>query len=231
MRNLALLLFVLPAAALGQDFCTGLSREVPVDRTVASTSPLSNFMRFPGSVLHESYRLVNAAIEQENSPPRGICPESCAVATNPLFVFRSAPAKLIHNYSDAATCAKLEVETSSNPIQYKDRCLPDVDGVVDYVSSLLRGKGRDGEDLYQRCPGNCAPRLVAYVRHSESGLVVDSHVVCGHASDRRENAYDLSINLKWSCRSSEAARGAAGEVFENSMVSGALLSSNNPFYE
>ena len=59
----------------------------------------------------------------------------------------------------------------------------------------------NGEDLYERCPGMCTPRYTYVIRDAgdDSGLVVDTEVVCGHARDRGDNSYSLEYALRWTC--------------------------------
>ena len=75
-----------------------------------------------------------------------------------------------------------------------------IDDLTNWIMDFTRGKGADGESLYEQCPGKCSPQYTWWIDPDETGLTVKARAVCGLPRDRDGNKYHLSTALEASPR-------------------------------
>ncbi len=206
LRILLSLLFFLPLSADGEEngfpvgSCSSESKQVEVGERLASASTYANYWKKEGSVSFETEGLFQKAEDQypEISKPEGICPEQCGAST-PLFLFESIPNKRKESYEEYEKCAALLKDTEQDPIVYERRTFATRDEAIEWYQDLTRGKGDDGEDLYDRCDGSCSPAYETIATKEGESVVVSSRIVCGHARDKSDNQYLLRASFVWVC--------------------------------
>jgi hypothetical protein len=189
------------ASADGAGRCSAITVEVPVAEVVASSGFVSNLLGTSSSL--SSGEEITAA-----RPPAGLCPAQCAPPEAPLVVVRSTPTAFLDDYSERALCARRLEETLKEPLRFERQTLGSAAEIESWVTDFVRGKGEHGEDLYRMCEGRCSPQYVWIISRDESDseLVVDTQVTCGHARDKDVGLYELSYGLRWTCRDGTATK-------------------------
>jgi hypothetical protein len=191
----------LPALAAGD--CGSAYVDVPGTSALGSASMWANARSASDSLKVQSRTLLEQATANRKlvAPPESGCATGCKPAGPPLVVFRSVPNKFRVDYSDAGVCKKLEAQTRTAPFRYGGKTFASLDELNSWFSDFSQGDGPDGEDLYQRCSGNCSPQytnVIDVTTNSKLNLFAD--VVCGPARDKSDNQYRLSIAYRFACR-------------------------------
>ena len=196
----------LVSSALADQDCSKDYEEILVESKVTTAATWANFRNKPGSLSYESNRLMKLALANEPkakvesmSPPK--CATGCVRSSSPIAVFRSIPMLYLQDYSDRKTCEGLLEKTQVSPLSYKNRNFPTEDSLNDWFQDFSQGKGKDGSDLYAKCSGDCSPQYTYFiVPNPKSGSYsVNAEVLCGHARDKSDNNYKLSLSYRWSC--------------------------------
>ncbi len=197
----SLLPLLLPIVTLAGNECESYSREIPLRSTVSSAAVLANVLRLPSSLISESGKMLSEAEDElpRADRPGDLCPAHCSLPESPRIVFHSAPRKTLVDYDQYGQCEARLNETRERPLLYDDREFANVDKFVSWLKKFTRGNGRDGEDLYERCDGKCSPTYTYRIDRDGEKIVVDTEVVCGHARDRKDDQFDLSSSLLWTC--------------------------------
>ena len=98
--------------------------------------------------------------------------------------------------------------TTKNPIEYRKTNFASIEAINTWFSDFSQGKGKDGENLYQRCDGLCSPQYTTIIEEKERGSYdVHAQVVCGPARDKNDNNYNLELFLRWTCEKPRVVRG------------------------
>ncbi len=183
------------------DGCAAFRVEVPVASAVATAAVLPNLLNSGKSVRAESSRLLSeaGATIEKAVPPDGICPADCVPGERPRVIFRSEPRSVLGSYQHSDRCGALLEETSQQPLEFERRTFDSADALSTWVEEFARGKGSEGQALYDRCEGKCSPRYEWTIARDGELFVLDTRVVCGHARDRSDNEYELSYGLLWTC--------------------------------
>ncbi len=207
-----LLCAVLAGSAMADsaDSCSAFSIDVPIAEVVASSAFVPNLMGLSNSLRSASSRLLTEACTDlsKAEPPAELCPDHCELPDAPLVILRSIPTAFLRNYHDQARCEQQLETTSRTPLLFERQVFGSPEQLGEWVGEFVRGKGDHGEDLYARCDGKCSPQYLWIISRAapEEELVVDTRVTCGHARDRGVNEYQLSYQLRWTCRNGAARR-------------------------
>ena len=68
-------------------------------------------------------------------------------------------------------------------------------------NEFSQGKGKEGKELYRKCPGSCSPQYDnnLEIDRGSNAMKVTASVVCGHARDKDDNTFMLVAMLKTEC--------------------------------
>jgi hypothetical protein len=102
-------------------------------------------------------------------------------------------------YEDSPSCQKLLEATKQQPISYSNREFNTQDDAEEWYNDLTQGDGTDGEDLYNRCPGQCSPSYTSIIHRRNGKFLITTSIICGHARDKDDNQYRLTSSLRWMC--------------------------------
>lgn len=189
--------------AFGQDAnkCSSAVRDVRMESTQATASFFANEGNKPGSIRYESGAILEKADNGLASAqkPADLCPQGCTLPDKPVIVFRAIPQKFLTSYSDYNKCQKLLEETEKTPFEY-NKDFSSMSEVESWFSDFSRGKGADGQNMYDRCSGQCSPQYEFFIADTNGKLALDADVVCGHARDKDNNMYDISYSYRWQCQ-------------------------------
>lgn len=204
LYGIILLVFLIQAGlAFGEesDKCSSAVKTVKMESTQATASFFANERNKPGSIRYESGAILEKADSGLASAekPGGLCPAGCTLPEKPVIVFRAVPQKFLTDYSDYNMCQKLLEQTEKAPFEY-NKDFSSMPQVQSWFSDFSRGKGPDGQNMYQRCSGQCSPQYEFFIVNTNGKLALDADVVCGHARDKNNNMYDISYSYKWQCR-------------------------------
>lgn len=182
--------------------CAPLNKEVSVRAVVASAGFFANLRNADYSVgyvtdalLRES-EVAAARLSAVESDCRPNCPNAVVA-----IVFSSVPNITLREYDERARCEVLLEKTRRHPIQFLDRSFNGRDEFEDWYKDLTQGDGKDGESLYEQCPGRCSPQYSSTIVKRGEKLVVSTSVVCGHARDKDDDQYVLRSAVRWICSS------------------------------
>lgn len=182
--------------------CGTHAQEQIMGSVQATASLFANMRNAEGSIRFESSKIFSKylSLAKTAPPPPSLCPEPCKPSSSPLVIFSSSPNKTLDNYDEVEECSKFLVNTQNNPLIYPNRIFNSTDELSQWFNDFSQGKGVDGEDLYEKCPGLCTPALTAKISIAGSSYKVDTSVICGHARDRDDNSFVLKYGFKWSCQ-------------------------------
>ncbi len=173
-------------------------------KSLASASTWANIRGAEGSIAATAKSLLDAAHgELKNAERPEACSALCDSNTNlPNIVMEVIPNKYRSDSSDNARCAELLKLTEKSPLVFSDRKFPTIDAVNKWFSSFSAGRGPEGKELYDKCPGDCSPRYRNIIRETPDGFLLDSVVVCGMPRDKSDDQYWIQYSYEWSCKSS-----------------------------
>ena len=205
MRRMAVGLFltlVANSATWAAPKCAPLNKEVPVRSVVASAGFFANLRNADYSVQYVTDALLR---ESEVAAARLIAAESSCQHECPqpvvAIVFSSVPNITLGEYDERDRCEAFLTKTRHHPIQFPGRSFNGRDDFEDWYSDLTQGDGKDGESLYEQCPGRCSPQYSSQIFKRGEKLVVSTSVVCGHARDKDDDQYVLRSAVRWICPS------------------------------
>ena len=188
------------AFAQDADKCSSAVKTVKMESTQATASFFANEGNKPGSIRYESAAILEKADNGLSSAqkPADLCPAGCTLPDKPVIVFRAIPQKFLTKYSDYNMCQKLLEQTEKTPFEYNKE-FSSMSGVESWFSDFSRGKGTDGQNMYEKCSGQCSPQYEFFIVDTNGKLALDADVVCGHARDKDNNMYDISYSYEWVC--------------------------------
>jgi hypothetical protein len=114
-------------------------------------------------------------------------------------IFDSVPNERLVEYSEREQCEKLLEESERNPLRYDHREFETPENAKKWYRDLTQGNGKDGKDLYNRCPGRCSPSYSSIVSFKGDQLSVSTSAICGHARNKDDDQYRMKTALKWVC--------------------------------
>lgn len=167
---------------------------------LASASVLSNAANRKGSLRFESSALLTEALTQLDSSEAAPCPAECPKRSGAVSL-KTVPHAFLSDYSDAPLCAEHLAQTSAAPLLYENRSFANLEELNTWVGDFSQGKGTDGKDLYQRCPGDCSPQFEYEItKPTPAAISATARVICGPARDKADNQYDLHVLTSAACR-------------------------------
>ena len=187
--------------ALAQAPCTPPQQDISIRTTLASAGFFDNLRNSDDSIRYQMDQLLSQSearareLGQQKSP----CVSPSCGSPVVAVVFSSAPNITLPEYEDSPSCQKLLEATRQQPIVYKDRDFDTQDEADEWYNDLTQGDGPDGEDLYNRCPGQCSPSYSSVIYRTSGKFIVTTSIICGHARDKNDNQYRLSSSLRWMC--------------------------------
>ncbi|MEN9846298.1 MAG: hypothetical protein RIS36_1445 [Pseudomonadota bacterium] len=187
--------------ALAQSPCAPSQQDTFIQATVASAGFFDNLRNSDDSIRYQMDHLLSLSesraheLRQHMSPCRSPSCGSPVIAV----VFTSTPNLTLPEYEDFPSCQKLLEATRQQPIVYKDREFNTQEEAKEWYNDLTQGDGTDGENLYDRCPGQCSPSYSSVIYRARGKFLVTTSIICGHARDRDDNQYRLSSSLRWIC--------------------------------
>jgi len=195
----AVLMF-LPYVVLADPLCAPTNTDIPVRQATASAGFFANLRNSSDSINYLTDELLNQAEARAGELLKrdAACSRSCAETTIAV-VFRSVPRLTLSGYGESDRCDQLLHQTTQQPIVFNKKLFDSKDDAQDWYEDLTQGDGEDGSVLYTRCPGRCSPSYTSVIYKQSSKYVVTTSVVCGHARDKDDDLYNLSVALRWVC--------------------------------
>jgi hypothetical protein len=168
----------------------------------ASADTFKNIRSADGSLKAESKKMVERALQDvDGKRPAGFsCAAGCSVRSEVIFIVR--PAQYQTDYSDEEHCAALLKETSGAAISFPKKSFTgesSVEDLTEWIGQFSQGKGEEGSKLYDKCDKSCSPSFRYSIDKTDSGISLLPSSVCGHARDKSDNNYDLSVTFHYSC--------------------------------
>jgi hypothetical protein len=191
----------LPGVAEQQNTCSDVYFEQELQKAKATAATWANLRNHEGSLNYESAALLNDACQNlaKASAPGHSCPPGCSFVGSPKIVFSSVPSKYLQQYSEKERCDEYLSTTTKEPLMFENKRFSNSQSLSEWFSDFSRGKGKDGELLYELCPGKCSPRYRSFIEKQGNGYLLSAHVLCGPARDKDDNNFDLSVTYRWDC--------------------------------
>lgn len=193
--------FFQPSSVLAEDACSKSFRDIEGKSTLGSASTWANLRGSEESIKAKIKVLLDDAAKGRSSAqaPESFCPTGCDTAKEPMIVFRSIPNKFNSDSSDDAQCRALFTKTKQNPLKYSGNKFGNLEDLNSWFGDFSQGKGKQGGDLYDKCPGDCSPQYFNTIDITGKSYVLNSDVICGPARDKSDNQYKLSVAYRWTC--------------------------------
>lgn len=202
-RLLAIVGLCVALPAWSQPHCGSDHVDVIKERASGTADSVANLRKSRDSLQVQLSRLLRNAqdqVTQAKPPSAQACPTTCRPTGQPNRIVVSViPKKFLNDYADAQKCAALLEQTSKRPLRFGPRRAHSQEELTSWLSDLSRGKGRDGEALYDKCSGKCSPRYFIDAAQDGKELVATVEVVCGPARDKTDNTYVIASAYRWSC--------------------------------
>lgn len=183
-----------PVASCGEG-----AREVPLTEETGSAGIMYNLAEHPKSIRAVAARLLTEALDARETDRGETCAAGCAPVRRPEIVYRVGPRTFLPTPEQQQLCLSLERDTQAKPLAFPDQEFETVDDLNAFVMEFSQGRGELGKQLYAQCGGNCSPRYTFRIAPGDSGLQVETRVVCGLARDRRSEDYTVSTAMLHRC--------------------------------
>ena len=182
--------------------CRPTQHDLVVEIKTASADVLPNLFNSEGTIRYEFERMLTNADQMFliAQAPKNICNQRCNTSKEPEIVFSSKPKKFLKNYRGAEKCAALHQESTVTPIHYRDLNFENLEDFLNWFEDFSQGRGTAGKDLYQRCGGACSPQYQTVLSKQNAEYLANISVVCGHARDKLDNDYEVTVAYRWNCR-------------------------------
>lgn len=177
------------------------SQIVMIGEVTASAGAVDNWRNLEGSLKFESNRMLALAESKAAEILSSKGTEWCQGRVVQTIVFQATPSKHLEGYSDHAECVKLLRDTTAKPIVFAEMQTSSAAQFAAWFTEFSQGKGKEGKELYRKCPGSCSPQYDNYleIEHGGKAMKVTSSVICGHARDKGDNTFKLVSMLKTEC--------------------------------
>lgn len=172
---------------------------VPLADEMGSVGLMKNLAEHPESMKAVASRLLQDAVENTEFLAPSACTDGCADDVRAEIVYEVQPIAFLPKDKQQQICLDLEESTSIKPMQFGPNVFPSVDALNKWINDFTRGKGDDGEKLYDACGANCSPRYTFYIGRNGEELTVKSDVLCGLARDKAEDNYKVSTKIRQTC--------------------------------
>jgi hypothetical protein len=180
--------------------CNGHTADVIVRFEQATANLYSNVIKSDGSlrsVLEKVLTYANAEISKAK-PPADLCPYSCTAVREPGYVVSTVPKERLRGYENEHYCADMKARTEANPI-YTAKDFSSIEQFSSWFNDYSRGNGEDGKKLYSQCDADCSPEYRTAITRNAKSLSAKVQVVCGHARDKSDNSYVVTLIARFSC--------------------------------
>lgn len=155
------------------------SSEHSLGDAIGSAGTWGNLRNNKGSLRFETKNLLDKNLE--------------LVDSSISLIMSSTPREYLTSYSNQEYCAELENKTTKKPLEYS-RSFNSPDELNVWISDFSQGKGEEGSDLYKKCDRDCSPQYNYIISEDENKtLKVTAEVICGHARNKSNNEYQLSL--------------------------------------
>ncbi len=166
-----ILLLLLPAFTIHAE---------PIQRVTASAGVISNMRNSENSIKFKSNQLLTDAFTK----------------TNELIIFTSVPTTFLEGEKDDnnVSCDTRFTETQSSPLVYIKNDFKNKDDLINWISNFSQGDGKEGNDLYKKCSGDCSPQYSYKITRNTAGnFSLTASVICGKARNKSDDLYELTI--------------------------------------
>lgn len=197
--------FITPKAE--SEECTPANISEQVESEQASAGFFANLRGARKSIRVKAGTILESTrVKQSNINPSHACSASCMADPNPKIVFKAAPNMRLFEYEDHEKCAELAKQTRTAPFTWNNLPLGDYEEFAEHFSDFSRGKGKYGEELYEKCDGSCSPQYEIHITSKPGApTVADVSVLCGHERDKDDDMFTLTTLLEWQCVKKEPA--------------------------
>lgn len=185
--------------ASSQDMCPTEPKLVPVANEIGSVGLMKNLAEHPESIRAVAGRLLKSAVENTEFLAPSACTGACSSKVKAEVVYEVQPMVFLANEKQQQICLDLEKSTQANPMRFGPKSFPDVEALHQWINDFTRGKGDDGEKLYNDCGANCSPRYQFFISKDGEALEVRSDVLCGLARDKDEENYQVATSIRQTC--------------------------------
>jgi len=173
---------------------------VPLADEHGSVGLMKNLAEHPESIRAVAGRLLKSAVENTEFLAPSACTDGCSDNVKAEIMYEVQPIAFLAQADQQQICLDLEKSTSKSPMHFGPKTFPSVDGLHQWINDFTRGKGDDGEKLYDACGANCSPRYTFFIeRNADEELKVTSDVLCGLARDKSEDNYKVSTKIRQTC--------------------------------
>lgn len=190
---------VVPDGAAPVASCEEAAREVPLVEETGSAGIMYNLAEHPKSIRAVAARLLTQALDAREAGGGATCAAGCTPVRRPEIVYRVAPMSFLPKPEQQQLCLSLERDTQARPLAFPDQEFETVEELNAFVMEFSQGRGELGKALYAQCGGNCSPRYTFRIAPGDSGLKVETRVVCGLARDRKSEDYSVSTAMLQRC--------------------------------
>jgi hypothetical protein len=182
--TVAFLLVFLPSLAFSDSGMAEKCNEGQeiLGESVGNANTWDNLRNNEGSLRFETTKLLTSGLDI-------LAPEVSLKMT-------SIPAKHKDNYRNEEYCGSKYEKTKETPITYSNKKFSSPEDLNAWISDFSQGKGDDGKSLYKKCDKDCSPQYSYLITKEGEDLLVDAHVVCGHARDKNDNTYLLNLSCE-----------------------------------
>ena len=164
-----------------------------------SVGLMKNLAEHPESIRAVAGRLLKSAVENTEFLAPSACTEGCADNVKSAIVYEVRPIAFLPEDKQEQVCLNFEKTTKATPMTFGPKTFPSVEGLHAWINDFTRGKGDDGEKLYEACSANCSPRYTFFIEKTGEELTVTSDVLCGLARDKDEEFYQVSTKIRHTC--------------------------------
>ena len=174
------LVLFLPGLALSEELECHNDKHI-IGSIEASAGTWVNLRNNKGSLRYETNRLLSKGLDYLD---QGID-----------LKFSSVPAKFKTEYRNYEYCEKKLDKTSEENITFDNQEFKSFDEMQEWITEFSKGKGAQGEELYELCDKDCSPQYEYEISKDQNGLIsIKPYVICGHARDMSDNMYKLSLS-------------------------------------
>jgi hypothetical protein len=162
------------------------SDKIQIDKVTASAGITSNLWNSENSIKFKSKQLLAKALARAGD------------SNNAVVVFTSVPTTFLEGKTDSAgiACETRLAETTKTPIIFSNRIFANDSALLDWISDFSQGDGKEGNDLYKRCSGDCSPQYEYHISKTEEGSYnLTARVICGKARNKSDDLYYLTTYM------------------------------------
>ena len=173
----------------GSECKEGFTKKV-VDQTLATASALGNLFSSSNSMAAKLDSLYKKGVEKLS--------ETKPKSSQMMIVV--VPNVRLKDYGQSQVCQTKLRQTTQNPLNFTPPDFKDAKQFSSWFADFSKGNGEQGERLYKLCPGQCSPAYRVIFSNPKEPIKTAVEVVCGHARDKSDNQYKMTLELVESCQ-------------------------------